>query len=67
MGTRVAISATKPEMTFVDHLVGITKARNVPAKPDMPVAPSQGLVAGTASPGLIGLPESRLAIPICDL
>jgi NO-binding membrane sensor protein with MHYT domain len=67
MGTRVAISATKPEMTFVDHLVGITKARNVPAKPDMPVAPSHGLVAGTASPGLIGLPESRLAIPICDL
>jgi hypothetical protein len=67
MGTRVAISATKPEMTFVDHLVGITKARNVPAKPDMPVAVSQGLAAGTTSPGLVGLPESRLAVPICDL
>jgi hypothetical protein len=54
MGTKVAISATKPEMTFVDHLVVITKARNVPTKPEAPPA------TGTASPGLVGPPEIRM-------
>jgi hypothetical protein len=53
MGTRVAISATKPEVTFVDHLVGITKARNVPAKPDMPAVLPQGMMMGTVSPALV--------------
>jgi hypothetical protein len=57
MGTKVAISATKPEMTFVDHLVVITKARNVPTKPEAP--PATG-ATGTASPGLVGLPEIRM-------
>jgi hypothetical protein len=41
----------------VDHLVVITKARNVPTKPEAP--PATG-ATGTASPGLVGLPEIRM-------
>lgn len=45
LGTQVDISAARPEVTFVDQLVAITKARCIPTKPDASTEPSVAMTS----------------------